>query len=75
MLRMYCLQLWFGLVEEAVEDAVHDSQAFREFVGIDLARDSVPDATTLRKFRRLLKKHKLTEPLFEDTEAYLSTDP
>ena len=72
MLRMYCLQLWFGLADEAVEDAINDSQAFREFVGIDLARESVPDATTLLKFRRLLEAHKLTEQLFEGINAHLT---
>ena len=33
MLRMYFLQQWFGLADEAVEDAIYDSQAMREFVG------------------------------------------
>ena len=54
MLRMYCLQQWYGLVDEALEDALYDSQALRDFVGIDLSRESVPDATALLKFRRLL---------------------
>ena len=47
MLRMYFLQQWFGLADEAVEDAIHDSQAMRNFVGIDLSHETVPDATTL----------------------------
>ena len=54
MLRMYFLQQWYGLADEAFEDALYDSQALRAFVGVDLARESVPDATTLLKFRRLL---------------------
>ena len=33
-------------------------------MGIDLGRERVPDATTLLKFRRSLKKHKLGEALF-----------
>jgi IS5 family transposase len=49
MLRMYCLQQWFGLADEAVEDAIYDSQSVREFVGIDLARESVPDVGADRK--------------------------
>ena len=53
MLRMYLLQQWFGLADEAVEDALYDSQSMREFVGLDLAVEAVPDATTLLKFRRL----------------------
>src|SRR6188472_2626168 len=44
MLRMYCLQQWYGLADEAVEDALYDSQALRDFVGIDLSHESVPDA-------------------------------
>jgi len=35
MLRMYFLQQWFGLADEAVEDAVYESQSMRDFVGID----------------------------------------
>jgi len=72
MLRMYFLQQWFGLADEAVEDAIYDSQAMREFVGIDLARESVPDATTLLKFRRLLEDHKLTAQLFEGINGHLA---
>ncbi len=72
MLRMYFLQQWFGLADEALEDAIYDSQSMREFVGIDLARQAVPDATTLLKFRRLLEKHDLTAKLFEAINAHLS---
>lgn len=37
----------------------------RDFVGIDLAREQVPDATTLLKFRRKLEDNQLTAALFE----------
>jgi IS5 family transposase len=47
MLRIYFVQQWYGLADEAVEDALYDSQALRDFCGINLARESVPDATTL----------------------------
>ena len=60
MLRMYIAQQCFGLSDEGTEDALYDSQAIRGFVGIDLNRESAPDATTLLKFRRLLETHKLT---------------
>ena len=72
MLRMYFLQQWFGLADEAVEDAICDSQSMRDFVGIDLARESVPDATTLLKFRRLLEEHSLTKQLFDGINAHLA---
>jgi IS5 family transposase len=44
----------------------------REFVGIDLAREQVPDATTLLKFRRLLEQHELTKAIFEEVNAHLA---
>jgi len=47
MQRMYCLQQWFGLSDEGLEGAGYDSQAMRGFIGIDLARESVPDATVI----------------------------
>lgn len=37
MLRIYFLQQWYALADEALEDAIYDSQAMRDFVGIDLA--------------------------------------
>jgi IS5 family transposase len=64
MLRMYFVQHWFNLADAACEDALLDSTALRRFVGIDLGRERVPDATTLLKFRRLLEKNKLGEALF-----------
>ena len=59
MLRMYFVQHWVNLADEACEEALLDSVALRRFVGIDLGRERVPDGTTLLKFRRLLEKHKL----------------
>ena len=72
MLRMYFVQQWYGLADEALEDAVYDSQALRDFIGIDLSCESVPDATTLLKFRHLLQKHDLTRILFEQINAHLA---
>ena len=57
MLRIYFLQQWYALAGEALEDAIYDSQAMRDFAGIDLAIESVPDATTLLRFRHLLVKN------------------
>ena len=59
MLRMYLLQVWFSLSDEGVEEAIYDSYAMRRFMGLDFAREQVPDATTLLGFRHLLEKHQL----------------
>ncbi len=72
MLRMYIAQQCFGLSDEGIEDAIYDSQAIRGFIGIDLAREAAPDATTLLKFRRLLEEHKLTERIFATINEHLA---
>jgi hypothetical protein len=71
MLRMYFVQQWYGLADEAVEDAIYDSQALRNFMGIDLSRESVPDATTLMGFRHLLEAHDLPQALLVEVNALL----
>lgn len=56
MLRMYFLQQWFGLADEAVEDAIYNSQSMRDFVGIDLARETVPDASIFTQISALARR-------------------
>ena len=72
LLRMYFVQQWYALADEALEDAIYDSQALRDFVGIDLSVESVPDATTLLKFRHLLEKQALTQVIFEQINGHLA---
>lgn len=72
MLRMHCLQQWFNLSDPDVEEALYDSSAMRQFVGIDLGRESVPDGTTICKFRHLLEAHGLGEQLFAHIGTYLA---
>jgi IS5 family transposase len=72
MLRVYFLQQWYGLADEALEDALYDSQALRSFARIDLSAEGVPDATTLLKFRRLLETHDLCKGLFTAINADLT---
>jgi len=38
MLRIHFLQIWFNLSDPAVEEALYDIKAMREFVNIDLGR-------------------------------------
>jgi IS5 family transposase len=72
MLRVYFLQQRYGLADEALEDALYDSQALRSFAGIELNRDPVPDATTVPHFRHWLEVHKLTEALLAEVAALLA---
>jgi len=64
MLRIHFIQHWFNLADLSCEEALYDSSSLRRFVGIDLGREPVPDATTILKFRRLLGEHQLGEALF-----------
>ena len=67
MLRIYFLQHWYGLSDPAVEEALYDVPAMREFAGIDLGRERAPDETTVCKFRHLLEACKCRSkfPTFE----------
>jgi IS5 family transposase len=73
MLRLHGLQQWFNLSDPAVEEALYDSRAMRQFVGIDLGREPVPAETTICKFRHLLEAHQLGEQLFERIREHLVT--
>jgi IS5 family transposase len=72
MLRVYFLQQWYGLADEALEDALYDSQALQRFARIDLSAEGVPDATTLLNFRHLLETHDLCQGLFTAINADLA---
>ena len=60
-----------NLSDEGLEDAIYDSYAMRNFVGINFLEEQVPDATTLLKFRRLLEEHNLGEAIFNDIKERL----
>jgi IS5 family transposase len=71
MLRIHFLQHWFELSDPAAEEALYDSRAMRNFVGIDLGKEPVPDETTICKFRHLMEKHNLGDELFRLVNVYL----
>ena len=72
MLRMLLLQVWFNLSDEGVEDAIYDSYAMKTFMGLNFAaRERVPDATTLCKFRKLMTVNGLQDQFFEIVQRLL----
>ena len=71
MFRMYLLQTWFRLSDNALEDAVYDSYAMRQFMHLDFMRQSVPDATTLRRFRKIVEKSGVAQEYFTALSAFL----
>jgi IS5 family transposase len=71
MLRIYFLQQWFNLSDPAVEEVLYDSMGLRDFVGIDLGQEPVPDETTVCKFRHLLEEHELGGEMLETVNLHL----
>ena len=71
MLRIYFLQQWFNLSDPGVEEALYDSAVLRQFVGIDLGQEPVPDETTVCKFRHLLEEHQLGGKMLETVNLHL----
>ena len=71
MLRVYFLQQWFNLSDPGLEEALYDSVVMRQFVGIDLGREPVPDETTVCKFRHLLEEHGLGGEILQTVNLYL----
>ncbi len=73
--RMHCVVTfcsnWFNLSDPGVEEALYDSAAMRQFAGIDLGREPVPDETTVCKFRHLLEQHDLGAGIFARVNEHL----
>src|SRR5450756_3242315 len=73
MLRIYFLQQWCNLSDPAVEEALYDSVVLRQFAGIDLGNEPVPDETTVCKFRHLLEEHRLGGQMLEAVNQHLQS--
>ena len=70
MLRIYFMQQWYQLSDPAMEDSLYDIEAMRRFAQVTL--DSVPDESTILRFRHFLEAQELTKKLFQVTEQYMS---
>ncbi|SEQ12587.1 Transposase and inactivated derivatives, IS5 family [Ectothiorhodospira magna] len=72
MLRISFMQHWFNYADEAMEDALYDMPVLARFAGLDIAVDTIPDATTILRFRHLLERHGLCERLFAEVATHLA---
>jgi hypothetical protein len=72
MLRVYFLQTWYTLSDPMAEEALYDSEATRQFAGIELDDERIPDETTILNFRHLLERHGLTEAIFAEVNGRLA---
>ena len=71
MLRIHFLQQWYQYSDPGMEEALYEIPLLRQFAGMDLGRDLVPDETTMLKFRRLLEQHDLAQSIFAEVQAVL----
>lgn len=71
MLRIHFMQQWFALSDPAMEEALYDSMSMRQFSGLSLTRDSLPDETTILNFRHLLERNQLAGRMLAEVNAML----
>src|SRR5690348_564853 len=68
--KLLLLQQWYGLSDEGLEAAVDDRLSFRRFAGIPLS-ESVPDHSSIWRFREELAKRGLAEKLLAEVNRQL----
>ncbi|TDQ36712.1 IS5 family transposase [Tepidicella xavieri] len=71
LLRIHFLQQWFNLSDPAMEEALYDTPMFREFAGLDIGEDNLPDESTILRFRHLLEEHNLALQILATVNATL----
>ena len=54
-----------------MEDLIYESESVRRFAGIEPGEETVPDESTILRFRHLLEQHGLAEQLFDRVGRYL----
>ena len=72
MLRMYLMQIWYGLSAARIEDVVYDSYAMRSFMHIDFLKEQAPGSSTLLRFRHLIEEKGIAEELLADIDKRLA---
>lgn len=71
MLRIHCMQQWYNLSGDAMEDALYQIASMRLFAKLSLDQ-AIPDRTNIMNFRHLLELHQLARQLFESVNQRLS---
>lgn len=72
MFKVLLLQKYYNLSDQATEDALHVNLLYIRFVGLSL-EESVPDESTICRFRNSLLKHKLYDKLFDSVNKQLES--
>ena len=70
MFKVLLLQKYYNLSDQATEDALYVNLLYIRFVGLSL-EDSVPDESTIGRFRYSLLKNRLYDKLFDSVNKQL----
>ena len=71
MLRIHFMQQWFTLSDPAMEEAFFDTPLYREFAQLE-EFGSLPDESTILRFRHRLEKHKLADQILSVVNELLT---
>ena len=74
MRRIHFLPAGFNRSDPAVEEALYDAEAMRQFVGIDRGVERAPDETTIGKCRHLLTKNPLGKKVLARVNEHLNPE-
>ena len=64
MLRIHCLQQWFGLSDLGAEEALFEMAIYRDFCGLG-GTDRIPDRVSILRFRHLLEQHEISPRILQ----------
>lgn len=65
------LQSWYGLSDPMTEELIHDRISFRKFLDVK-EEDTIPDETTICKFRNALIRENILEMIFNQVKSQMS---
>ena len=71
LLRIHFMQQSFKLSDPAMEEALHDVPAFRDFAGLPHWDEQIPSESSILRFRHLLERHKLADQILATVNALL----
>jgi len=69
-IKMLFLQTLYNLSDPELEDQVNDRLSFQRFVGLDMS-ETVPDYSTIWRFRDRLSEEGVGDKLFEQINSFL----
>ncbi len=72
MFKLLLLQRWHGLSDPGLEDALYDRISFIRFSGFSLG-SSLPDHSTICRFRNALMELGISEKLFEEINRQIES--